>query len=434
MSPTYVANFSHPVEFCEGKYGGLFRGGPFELGAYYPEYGSCISAAFIAWCGLHTLLFWQQAQPCVRLISSMIFVNGIGSMGFHATGWPSWGYVDGYSMFFIVWLACSYLTEVLMHHKIRTHSGLYKAVASLKSHEAGMANFVKHELSHAEHQLHNALHLEELSAKHHEHKEALHKARKKHDEHKAKHDEHKRAVQKARDSGHLHARIASCVAWSVCSIVCWTVVGFSINFKTQEETLASYFSIMFAIPVLAIIAVIRWVLLDDEALHAQFIDYDDLGESTPQSCCSIRITNDGHKKPTVQAFFKRRFTAGAIAMLLAAVVWVATESACDSSVVMKLLPGHVLWHLGAPWGLVQVLLYVSILEHEDPHSGLIDVHMKLFPEDRRHSSRWALLYFGLMPGIKVSAVHREEEVELVSHDVQRVDPLQHSKSNPSLCV
>ena len=50
--------------FCEARYGGLFRqdaaaasnGTSAEVGMF-PEYGSAYSALFIAWVGLHMLLF-----------------------------------------------------------------------------------------------------------------------------------------------------------------------------------------------------------------------------------------------------------------------------------------------------------------------------------------------------------------------------------------
>ena len=110
-----IANFSDQellVQFCEAKFGGLFRsGGPLPRGVYLPEWGSMISATFIIYCGMHLLYFWVHDSAMLRLIAAMFCVNGISSFFYHMTNLKSWGETDGNSMLFLVWAVVAYMWD-----------------------------------------------------------------------------------------------------------------------------------------------------------------------------------------------------------------------------------------------------------------------------------------------------------------------------------
>lgn len=89
------------VQFCEAKFGGLFRasaacpGGVCPRGVYLPEWGSMVSAAFIVYCGMHMLYFWVHDAAMLRLIATMFCCNGVASFFYHMTNLRTWGETDG---------------------------------------------------------------------------------------------------------------------------------------------------------------------------------------------------------------------------------------------------------------------------------------------------------------------------------------------------
>jgi len=98
------------VQFCEAKWGGLFRGQQ-EKGIYLPEIGSCISAVGIIVMGSHMLIFWIHPSGFLRLISTTFVINGISSFMYHYTNLRSWAHADGMSMLFIAWMISAYIFE-----------------------------------------------------------------------------------------------------------------------------------------------------------------------------------------------------------------------------------------------------------------------------------------------------------------------------------
>ena len=106
------------VQFCEAKFGGLFRagdpvcpGGICPESVYLPEWGSTLSAVFIVYCGMHMLYFWVHDSAMLRLIASMFCVNGVASFFYHMTNLRSWGLTDGNTMLFLVWVVVAYMWD-----------------------------------------------------------------------------------------------------------------------------------------------------------------------------------------------------------------------------------------------------------------------------------------------------------------------------------
>lgn len=103
------------VNFCEAKWGGIFRGKQ-EEGVYLPEIGSCLSSLFIIWMGCHMLIFWVHPSGLLRHISSTFVVNGVSSFIYHYTNYKSWLHIDGMSMLFVAWLVFAYIIEELIQN------------------------------------------------------------------------------------------------------------------------------------------------------------------------------------------------------------------------------------------------------------------------------------------------------------------------------
>eukprot|EP00931_Biecheleriopsis_adriatica_P110007 TRINITY_DN84292_c0_g1_i1.p1 TRINITY_DN84292_c0_g1~~TRINITY_DN84292_c0_g1_i1.p1 ORF type:complete len:383 (-),score=53.10 TRINITY_DN84292_c0_g1_i1:97-1245(-) len=99
--------------FCEGKYGGIFRGTSSEAGRYLPEYGNSFSALFIGYCGLHMLLFWDSNSPLLRLVEALFIVASWSSFSFHYL--DKLGQVDSDSMVMASLWLLGYVVEEFVH-------------------------------------------------------------------------------------------------------------------------------------------------------------------------------------------------------------------------------------------------------------------------------------------------------------------------------
>ena len=58
---------------------------------------------------------------------------------------------------------------------------------------------------------------------------------------------------------------------------------------------------------------------------------------------------------------RMRFFAGVGAALVGVLCWLVGETACDDVVFFRWFPGHVVWHLCMSWGLMQALVYGTML-------------------------------------------------------------------------
>lgn len=99
------------IQFCEARWGGIFRGKYVEEGIYLPEIGNCISSIFIIFMGIHMLIFWIHPSGLLRLISATFVINGISSFLYHYTNRSSWLHIDGTTMLFIAWMILAYVFE-----------------------------------------------------------------------------------------------------------------------------------------------------------------------------------------------------------------------------------------------------------------------------------------------------------------------------------
>lgn len=105
--------------FCEGEYGGLFRGIQRRKGtgfAIRPEYGNSISAFATVICGIHWLVFFDDGSHSTFLLGSLMVVNGIGSFGMHYGLEPErdWNRLDEHTMMLgmLIVYACVWQTFI----------------------------------------------------------------------------------------------------------------------------------------------------------------------------------------------------------------------------------------------------------------------------------------------------------------------------------
>lgn len=125
------------VHYCEAKAGGLFRGyvrqgAPSEAGIF-PEIGACLTAPFIALCGVHMLVFWtQDGSPFLKILAALFVANGAGSFLMHAYGKYSWLRVDAHTMILAVWLVACYCVDEFTKAKLnkRFERYLWKTAAA----------------------------------------------------------------------------------------------------------------------------------------------------------------------------------------------------------------------------------------------------------------------------------------------------------------
>ena len=121
INATATKEYSPPlinIQFCEGKYGGLAMGGAEPLGVHLPEHLNSWSGIFIAWCGLHMLLFNQHDDLTLKLVAALFCLNGAASFLYHWTGYDSALAIDGYLMMNAVWLTTGFVLENLTSHMV----------------------------------------------------------------------------------------------------------------------------------------------------------------------------------------------------------------------------------------------------------------------------------------------------------------------------
>ena len=106
------------IQFCESRHHANF---PFTG---ITEFGNSISSVFIIIYGILGLhLFTKKREPFASLLFSLLIVNGIGSIFFHATLTKGWSFIDSFPMLIITSLGCAYLAT-LCHKNIIVSMGL----------------------------------------------------------------------------------------------------------------------------------------------------------------------------------------------------------------------------------------------------------------------------------------------------------------------
>lgn len=68
--------------------------------------------------------------------------------------------------------------------------------------------------------------------------------------------------------------------------------------------------------------------------------------------------------PDVVLGCRIRFGLGFLIVTLSAALWLLTENLCESSEFWKLFPGHLVWHIGMPLGLMNCLSICALLQAE----------------------------------------------------------------------
>jgi len=78
------------------------------------------------------------------------------------------------------------------------------------------------------------------------------------------------------------------------------------------------------------------------------------------ACCLLATFNTKYvENENVTDEEKRMLVGGVCTALGSTVVWVVTETLCPTVPAMRYVYGHVIWHVGMPYGLYCVLMFIS---------------------------------------------------------------------------
>jgi len=171
-------------------------------------------------------------------------------------------------------------------------------------------------------------------------------------------------------------RITLTVTWSALMLFAWWVfdsAGQDVGIGDTIGVLA--FGVPFTFVVFSHALVVRMGWLD----HAF---------RTPEVCQAAR----------------QRFKIGFIQVVLCLPTYFYCELGCSSSDFAKIFPGHMLFHILMPWGVLNMLFFISLL-------GADDVHQYPVIYDRRTHG----FYFALFPAYHI------EEIDITTSIAQ--DPV-----------
>jgi hypothetical protein len=331
------------VHFCEVRFGGIFRSWkPLPAGVYLPEWGSMISAAFILYCGLHMLLFWIHDSALLKLVAAMFCVNGIASFFYHMTALPSWGAADGNSMLFIVWTCVAFMWDEFIETIVQQ-----EACVCCKG--GGW-------------------------------------------------DERASEKLPAHYWRIIFRRAMSAVIWVLCFMIAMWLMTFgddAIESATYMSAKTAH-AVAFAAPIVLIIlcAIIltgvrrcarlrrRREMEGDEALGR--IDTERMERAT--SVDKLGQYVDDH----VMLAAIVRLWVGVFTCIVSATCWIATEHLCDVVDFFKVFPGHLIWHVGMTWGLVNCLVFAALLRADN---------FRQRPQFVSAPGCLGRMYFSFLPGL-----------------------------------
>jgi len=97
------------IGFCEGT-------------LYFPEYINSITSLFLVLSGYIGLFCSKNTNPFGKLFFASIFVNGIGSFGYHWTNHIGWRYIDEFSMVILSLSAMMSTGMILLKDKSNLYS------------------------------------------------------------------------------------------------------------------------------------------------------------------------------------------------------------------------------------------------------------------------------------------------------------------------
>lgn len=317
--------------FCEARYGGLFRqdaaaasnGTSAEVGMF-PEYGSAYSALFIAWVGLHMLLFNSHESALLKVIGGLIVANGIFSFGYHYTGYMSLKEADGLTMIDAVWLTAGLMFEEAsesMDHAIHLGpDGGDKSTATAKRAEAEnpMVGFGL--------------------------------------------------------SGCNPRRIFRTITWITVVTVPYLTTLIKkppLRDEIGAEHAETIFYVLFSLPLVFTLGalVLSFICSREKELWARFMPK--LSEALPSGrCCCISYAAVGVADSKAYGKRLRRsaighFVSGFTMAVVGVGCWIATEKMCDTSEALRLFPGHMLFHLLLAWGLLHMSIWPSLLRADN---------------------------------------------------------------------
>jgi hypothetical protein len=106
-----VAAYGFNGYHCERRFGSLFRHFD-EDGNHGPEFLNALTSIFIVSVGMYQLAAWNHQSAFIRLLSSLVVINGWSSGVRHYADIPFCATMDGMSVVVGVILGCCFMVDV----------------------------------------------------------------------------------------------------------------------------------------------------------------------------------------------------------------------------------------------------------------------------------------------------------------------------------
>ena len=316
LNSTFEIAAAIEVKFCEGKYGSVFGGMRSQpVDKFLPEWGSMCSALFILYCGLHMLIFWVHDSAMLKLIATFFCVNGISSFFYHMTGLKRWLLADGNSMVLLVYMVVAYMYDELVENFMQQYV------------DAGAKRTAR---------LVHTLYWKTV-----------------------------------------FRRALSALIWMACLMFAWFWIFGRVTSDAESAASDGVGHVVVFGGALAAILVFGCVIaaLRHTARRARRrmmmleAQRSGPGQGVGGQVARERSTSADPLSQFVQDRVMLgagvRFAVGLVAAILSASIWIATEALCDRNLFFRVFPGHMVWHLGMTWGLVNCLVYAALLRADN---------------------------------------------------------------------
>lgn len=157
-------------------------------------------------------------------------------------------------------------------------------------------------------------------------------------------------------------KICRSILWCLIASIFWLLIYYEIE-GCNVTTFKNIFEICFGVPILIIVCLIYIQL---------YINFNNLKYST------------NNNKTAAKYLF-----IGTIFAIIGTIVWILTESLCDSHVFFRYFPGHIIWHLFMTYGLGNILFYIVFIRTDNYKKNcniinknkmfILNIYYKIFP-------------------------------------------------------
>ena len=361
------------VDFCEAKYGGLFRGRVSSNrtdDGIFPEWGAVVGAPATILGGLHMFVHWSHRESLLSLLAACVVAHGVASLGVHMRGTVRWAAADVRTMALALALVGGLVLEELAGRLVWTLKvHRFASCVSRRTRRATVSGHVAATASRAR----MGLRLDagsELT-----HLAALY-----------------RQLGASTLPGELHAdAVARWGAWLVCALY-WCVVVSSLLLagdpRSSDGGGGGGGRLLVGLPLAV-------TLLCSAALAASELSSRSRREAGAASLLRARCLEELDMSDAQAARVLARWraarrrgraalVAGAVLATAGVVSWQLAEGLCESWAPIRWFPGHWLWHACLWSGLLHVVASVVVLRADAagcicmPHGGLAHTTARLY--------------------------------------------------------